>query len=203
MSKSVTADRVIEALRGCYDPEIPVNIVDLGLVYDVSLNEGRARVRMTLTTPGCPAYDYLLAQVKSEVERIPGVNGAEVEIVWDPPWTPERMSEEARRRLESRSGGMVSLDFDPAVFRPVKKGHLVRNPNGTMVLINEANSRFLVNEDIARLWDKSHGGKTVYELAGLAAGELQLSPSEVKQHVVEIFRSLLTMGLLETGKLEK
>ncbi len=89
------------------------------------------------------------------------------------------------------------------MFRPVKKGHLVRNPDGTMVLINEANSRFLVNEDIARLWDKSHGGKTVYELASLAAGELQLSPSEVKQHVVEIFRSLLTMGLLETGKLEK
>jgi len=73
MSKSVTADRIIEALRGCYDPEIPVNIVDLGLVYDVSLNEGRARVRMTLTAPGCPAYDYLLAQVKSEVERIPGL----------------------------------------------------------------------------------------------------------------------------------
>src|SRR6266567_3481022 len=105
MSKSLTTDRVIEALKGCYDPEIPVNIVDLGLVYGVSLNEGRARVRMTLTAPGCPAYDYLLAQVKNEVERIPGVKGAEVEIVWDPPWTPERMSEEARRRLESRSGG--------------------------------------------------------------------------------------------------
>jgi len=87
------------------------------------------------------------------------------------------MSEEARSRLESRSGGLVSPDFDPAMFRPVKKGHLVRNPNGTMVLINEANSQFLVNEDIARLWDKSHGGKTVYELACLAAGELQPSPA--------------------------
>ncbi len=85
----------------------------------------------------------------------------------------------------------------------MRKGHLVRNPNGTTVLINEANSRFLVNEDIARLWDKSHGGKTVSELAGLAAGELQFSPSEVKQPVVEIFRSLLTMGLLETSRLEK
>jgi len=200
MSKSVSADRVIEALRGCYDPEIPVNIVDLGLVYNVSLDEGRARVKMTLTAPGCPAYDYLLAQVKSEVERVPGVRSAEVEIVWDPPWTPERMSVEARRRLESRHGELVSLDFDPAVFRPVKKGHLVRNPDGTVVLINEANSRFLVNEDIARLWDKSHGGKTVVELAGLAAGELKLSPDEVRQHVVEIYRSLLTMGLIETGK---
>ncbi len=177
MSKSVTADRIIEALRGCYDPEIPVNIVDLGLVYDVSLNEGRARVKMTLTAPGCPAYDYLLAQVKSEVERIPGVKSAEVEIVWDPPWTPERMSLEARTRLESRSGGLVSLDFDPAVFRPVKKGHLVRNPNGTMVLINEANSRFLVNEDIARLWDKSHGGKTVYGWRVLRLGSSSFPPA--------------------------
>src|SRR5262245_44675510 len=102
MSRTVSADRIVEALRGCYDPEIPVNIVDLGLVYNVSLDEGRARVRMTLTAPGCPAYDYLLAQVKSEVERVPGVTGAVVEIVWDPPWTPERMSEEARRRLASR-----------------------------------------------------------------------------------------------------
>ena len=204
MSKSVSADRVVEALRGCYDPEIPVNIVDLGLVYDVSLRDGRAHVKMTLTAPGCPAYDYLLAQVKSVVERVPGVEGAEVEIVWDPPWSPERMSEEARRTLEARRGeGAVSLDFDPAVFRPVKKGHLVRSPNGTVVLINEANSRFLVNEDIARLWDKSHGGKTVDELAGLAAGELKLSPGEVREHVVEIYRSLITMGLLETGKLGK
>jgi FeS assembly SUF system protein len=203
MSRPVSADRIVEALRGCYDPEIPVNIVDLGLVYNVSLDEGRARVRMTLTAPGCPAYDYLLAQVKSEVERLPGVVSAEVEIVWDPPWTPERMSEEARRRLESRRGEVVLLDFDPAVFRPVKKGHLVRNQNGTVVLINEANSRFLVNEDIARLWDKSHGGKTVHELAGLAAGELQVPAGEVREHVVEIFRSLITMGLLETGKREK
>lgn len=203
MGKPVTADRVLEALRGCYDPEIPVNIVDLGLVYNVSLDEGRARVRMTLTAPGCPAADYLLSQVRSVVERVPGVTGAEVEVVWDPPWTPERISEGARRRLESRRGEPVSLDFDPAVFKPVKKGHLVRNPDGTVVLINEANSRFLVNEDIARLWDKSHGGKTVDDLAGVAAGELRLSPSELKQHVVEIFRSLLTMGLLETGKLEK
>src|SRR5213594_12887 len=192
MSKSVSADRIIEALRGCYDPEIPVNIVDLGLVYNVSLDEGRAHVKMTLTAPGCPAADYLLAQVKSEVERVPGVRSAEVEIVWDPP-----------RRLESRHGELVSLDFDPAVFRPVKKGHLVRNPDGTVVLINEANSRFLVNEDIAKLWDKSHGGKTVDELSGLAAGELQIPPRELKQHVVEIFRSLLTMGLVETGKRDK
>src|SRR6059036_886206 len=170
MSKSVSADRVLEALRGCYDPEIPVNIVDLGLVYNVSLDEGRARVKMTLTAPGCPAYDYLLAQVKSEVERVPGVRSAEVEIVWDPPWTPERMSVEARRRLESRHGELVSLDFDPAVFRPVKKGHLVRNPDGTVVLINEANSRFLVNETLLSCGTRVMAGRRLMSCLVLRLG---------------------------------
>ncbi len=200
MSKSVTVDRIIEALRGCYDPEIPVNIVDLGLVYNVSLTDGKAHVKMTLTAPGCPAQEYLSAQVKGEIERLPGVKSAEVEIVWDPPWTPGRMSEEARKQLKSREEEPSSMDFDPVVFKPQKKGHLVRNPDGTMILINEANSRYTVNQDIANLWEKSHGEKTVDELVGIAALELQLSPSEVRPLVVEWYRTLVASGLVEPEK---
>ncbi len=200
MSKVVTVDRIIEALRGCYDPEIPVNIVDLGLVYNVSLTDGKVHVKMTLTAPGCPAQTYLSAQVKGEIERLPGVKSAEVEVVWDPPWTPDRMSEEARNHLQSRREEPASMDFDPAVFKPRKKGHLVRNPDGTMILINEANSRYMVNQDIANLWEKSHGEKTVDELVGLAAMELQLSPVEVRPQVVEWYRSLVSSGLVEPEK---
>src|SRR5216117_3941895 len=91
MAETLTVDGVMNALRNCYDPEIPVNIVDLGLVYNVAIDEDNVKVRMTLTTMGCPAHAYLMHQVQTEIEKIPGVKKAEVEIVWDPPWTPDNL----------------------------------------------------------------------------------------------------------------
>src|SRR5439155_1563421 len=85
MAESLTVDGVMNALRNCYDPEIPVNIVDLGLVYNVAIDEDNVKVRMTLTTMGCPAHAYLMHQVQTDIEKIPGVKKAEVEIVRDPP----------------------------------------------------------------------------------------------------------------------
>ncbi len=94
-----TSDDVMAALKNCYDPEIPLNIVDLGLVYDVSVQEDIVRVRMTLTSPGCPLHATIARSVEQEIEKIEGVGKAEVEVVWQPPWTPERMSPEARKKL--------------------------------------------------------------------------------------------------------
>src|SRR5256885_13311119 len=79
MAESLTVDGVMNALRNCYDPEIPVNIVDLGLVYGVAIDDDSVKVRMTLTTVGCPAHAYLMHQVQTEIEKIPGVKKAEVE----------------------------------------------------------------------------------------------------------------------------
>src|SRR5437879_13848033 len=101
MDQAVTVDRVMEALRECYDPEIPVNIVDLGLIYNVSIDKGTVHVKYTLTAKGCPAHELLSQQVKAAVQRVPGVTSAEVEVVWDPPWTPEQMSEEGKQGLKS------------------------------------------------------------------------------------------------------
>lgn len=99
MSESLKDD-VIAALKGVYDPEIPVNIYDLGLIYGVEVEEGGAvRVRMTLTAPACPVAAMLPRQVEERIRALPGVTQAKVDLVWDPPWTPERMSQEARRRL--------------------------------------------------------------------------------------------------------
>ncbi len=94
-------ERVIEALRQVYDPEIPVNIYDLGLIYglDVDEAEGRVAVRMTLTAPGCPVAQTFPATVEGAVGRVEGVREVSVELVWDPPWSPERMSEAARLQL--------------------------------------------------------------------------------------------------------
>lgn len=95
----VTEQEVQEALRDCLDPEIPVNIVDLGLVYGIEITDSVVRVKMTLTAPGCPMHKTISEDVKDKVEALEGVEEAEVEIVWEPLWTPERMSPEAKKKL--------------------------------------------------------------------------------------------------------
>ena len=91
---------VVDALREIYDPEIPVNIYDLGLIYGVDVtDDGDARVTMTLTTPHCPVAESMPGEVELRVSSVPGIRDAEVNLVWDPPWGPEKMSEEARLEL--------------------------------------------------------------------------------------------------------
>ncbi len=93
-------DRVVEALKSIYDPEIPVDIYELGLIYDVAIDEdGDAVVTMTLTTPHCPVAESMPAEVELRVLSVPGIRDAEVKLVWDPPWDPTKMSDEARLEL--------------------------------------------------------------------------------------------------------
>jgi FeS assembly SUF system protein len=93
-------ERVVAAIRTCFDPEIPVNIYDLGLIYGLRVDDaGKVAIRMTLTTPACPVAGVLPGQVKEKVLTVPGVRAAEVELVWDPPWDKSRMSEEAQLQL--------------------------------------------------------------------------------------------------------
>jgi len=93
-------EAVIDALKGIFDPEIPVNIYDLGLIYGVDLSdEGDAMVTMTLTTPHCPVAESMPAEVELRVGAVPGIRDAEVNLVWDPPWDPAKMSDEARLEL--------------------------------------------------------------------------------------------------------
>jgi len=195
MADSLTVDGVMNALRNCYDPEIPVNIVDLGLVYNVAIDEDNVKVRMTLTTMGCPAHAYLMHQVQTEIEKIPGVKKAEVEIVWDPPWTPDKMNPEARKRLEAGQEP-VTIEFNPATFKPKKKGHIAKTPDGKIVLINEANARYLGSDDIANLWERSNGEKTLEEVIVDIAGEKKLAPTEIRNQVLEVVTQLITIGLL-------
>ncbi|HID12102.1 MAG TPA: DUF59 domain-containing protein [Candidatus Latescibacteria bacterium] len=95
----VTEAQVWEALKGCYDPEIPVNIVDLGLIYEVKVEDGDVRVRMTMTAPGCPLSGWIARQAEEAIRALEGVREVHVEMVWDPPWTLDRMSEEAKKAL--------------------------------------------------------------------------------------------------------
>ena len=105
---TVTEQDVMSALKSCYDPEIPVNIVDMGLIYNVNLAPALAdapepkqdvTVDMTLTSQGCPEHVNISAQVKSRLEQLPGIRNAAVNVVWTPPWTPERLSPDAKKQL--------------------------------------------------------------------------------------------------------
>ena len=93
-------ERIIERLRTVYDPEIPVDIYELGLIYEVKVDaSGKVGIRMTLTSPMCPAAEQLPPEVETRAREVPGVTGVELELVWDPPWSPERMSEAAKLEL--------------------------------------------------------------------------------------------------------
>jgi FeS assembly SUF system protein len=93
-------ESIVEALKTVYDPEIPVNIYEMGLIYDLNVEpSGQVQIKMTLTSPGCPVAGTLPGEVKDKVESVAGVAAAEVEVVWDPVWNPSMMSEAARLQL--------------------------------------------------------------------------------------------------------
>jgi FeS assembly SUF system protein len=93
---SVTKENVLEVLSDVYDPEIPIDIVNLGLVYEVEVEGTVVNLKMTMTSPGCPSAREIVLESQTLVSAMEGVTEAHVEIVWDPPWTPEKMSDEAR-----------------------------------------------------------------------------------------------------------
>lgn len=110
---------VVDAVRTIKDPEIPVNIYDLGLIYDIAIEEAgeagaKVMITMTLTTPNCPVAEALPNSVRAKVRELPGVAGAEVKLVFSPPWSPEKMSEDAK----------LALDYDgPGGFEAAKRRH--------------------------------------------------------------------------------
>lgn len=95
----VSKEEVVTALKDCYDPEIPINIWDLGLVYDINIENENVGVKMTLTAPGCMMGGMIAEEVKAKIKAMSGVKDAKVELVWDPPWTPDKMSEEAKAQM--------------------------------------------------------------------------------------------------------
>ena len=95
----LTKESIFEQLKQVEDPEIRYNIVDLGLVYDAKIDKGMVIVEMTLTSPSCPVGPYIISEVENVVKKLPGVTGVTVEIVWEPLWSPDRMSDEAKVEL--------------------------------------------------------------------------------------------------------
>jgi FeS assembly SUF system protein len=95
----ITDANILDVLSNVYDPEIPIDIVNLGLIYDIDIHDDRVDIKMTMTAPGCPASAQITAETKYLIEELEGIKEANIEIVWDPPWDPSRMSDDAKQSL--------------------------------------------------------------------------------------------------------
>jgi len=95
----ITKKQVLEKLKKVYDPEVPVNVVDLGFIRDVKIKDNKVEIKMTLTNPFCPMHSFITKEVQDAVEKIKGVKGVKVELVFNPPWSPKDISESAKKKL--------------------------------------------------------------------------------------------------------
>ena len=197
MSSAVTEDQVYSALKKCMDPEIPVNVVDLGLIYGVKVDQGKdVDIRMTMTTRGCPLHDTLVSDVKRYVGKIPGIGTIGVEIVWDPPWTLEKMDPAVREKL---GYGKPKLRFqiDYEKSKPLKSGHSTKQEDGSLILVNEKEQGFMVNEAIIEFWNTCDGSKTITQLTDQFSAKLGMPRQQVEQEVVQLVQQLLEAELLK------
>jgi len=196
--QQVTENEVYSALRKCMDPEIPVNIVELGLVYGVQVKpeNNNVDIRMTMTTRGCPLHDTLVSDVKRHVGKISGIGDIEVQIVWDPPWSIEKMDPAAREKM---GFGKPKLRFqvDYEKYLPSKKGKLVKQDDGSLALLNDKEQGFMVNQAIVDFWDTCDGTKTINQLTDQFSGKLALPREQVEQEVVQLVQQLLEGELLK------
>ena len=196
MPKSISQEQVYSVLKKCMDPEIPVNIVDLGLIYGVNINESNdVDVEMTMTTRGCPLHDTLVSDVKRYIGKIDGVGNINVSIVWDPPWNIERIEPSVREKL---GFGRPKLRFqvDYEKYRPLIKGRLVTQEDGSLILENEKEQRFMVNQAIVDFWNSCDGTKTITQLADHFSSKWGLPRQQVEQEVFHLVQQLLESELL-------
>ena len=196
-AQTVTEDQVYSALRKCMDPEIPVNVVDLGLVYGVNVNpKNNVDIKMTMTTRGCPLHDTLVSDVKRYVSKINGIGNINVEIVWDPPWSIEKMEPVAREKL---GFGKPKLRFqiDYEKSQPLREGKIIKQEDGSLILTNGKGQGFMVNEAIVNFWDSCDGTRTINQLTDHFATKLEMPRQQVEQEVVQLVQQLLEADLLK------
>ncbi len=196
-TQQVSKEQIFSELRKCMDPEVPVNVVDLGLIYGVNVSDKNdVDIKMTMTTRGCPLHDTLVGDVKKYVNKIEGVGSINVEIVWDPPWSIEKMNPAVRERL---GYGKPSLRFqiDYNTFMPSKSGKMLNQEDGSITLVNDKEQGFMVNENIVEFWDNCDGNKTVNQLADSFSAKLNLPREQIEQEVVQLIQQLLEAGLLK------
>ncbi|MFN4337054.1 MAG: PqqD family peptide modification chaperone [Candidatus Nitrosocaldus sp.] len=212
--KKISEQQVLEALKQCMDPEIPLSVVDLGLIYGIDVDEeNNIKIKMTMTTPGCPLHNTLVRDVKRALNKVEGVNDVSVEIVWDPPWTPERMSPEAREKVfGTRSASMhtypsgtspgygvrgLRFTIDLEKSRPLRQGEFIKQEDGSLVLVNDVGQGFMVNEALLEFWNMCDGSKSINEIIDEFSIKLRLPRIELEGQVVNLVQQMLEARLLK------
>jgi metal-sulfur cluster biosynthetic enzyme len=198
----ITKERVFSELRKCMDPEIPVNVVDLGLIYNVDVTEkNNVDIKMTMTTRGCPLHDTLVNDVKKYINTIEGVGQINVQIVWDPPWSIDKMNPTVRDKLGFGKPALrFQIDYDN--YMAQKSGRVLKQEDGSLALVNSKEQGFMVNENIIQFWESCTGKRTISQLADDFSQKLNLPRQQIEQEVVQLIQQLLEAELLEPPKSE-
>jgi metal-sulfur cluster biosynthetic enzyme len=195
--QTVTEEQVYAALKKCMDPEIPVNIVDLGLIYGVKVAGGKdVDIKMTMTTRGCPLHDTLISDVKRYVGKVNGIGNINVDIVWDPPWSLEKMNQDVREKLGFGKPNLrFQIDYEKS--KPMKMGRFSKQDDGSLMLANEKDQGFMVNDAIVGFWNACDGTKTINEITDQFSAKLGLPRQQVEQEAVQLLQQLLEAELLK------
>ena len=198
MSKeSISKDQVYVQLKKCIDPEIPINVVDLGLIYGVEIEaEKDVNIKMTMTTRGCPLHNTMVNDVKKHVGKIKGIGNINVEIVWDPPWSIDKMDPTAR---DSIGFGKPKLRFqiDYEKAHPKQIGSYMKSEDGSLILMNKDEKSFMVNDAIVRFWESCDGTKTINQLTDYFSEKLGIPRQQVEQETVQLLEQLFDAKLIE------
>jgi len=196
----VTSNAIRNSLKQCMDPEVPISIVDMGLIYGIDITSSNdVNIKMTMTTKGCPLHETLVSDVTRFAKKVPGVNDVSVDIVWDPPWSMDRLSDEAKATL--RSMGDITTMATPApvdytVAMPQGVGKLIKQEDGSMVLANEHEQGFMVNQAIVDFWQSCNGKRKMTELVDIFAQRTGLQRGQVEKEVIQLVKQLTDGGLL-------
>ena len=195
---SVTSQAIEDSLKQCMDPEVPLNIVEMGLIYGIDVAENNdVNIKMTMTTQGCPLHETLVSDATRFVKKVPGVNNVKIDIVWDPPWSMDKMTEEGKLKIKKMSASMntpAPINYETAL--PQGVGKLVQQEDGSMVLANEHDQGFMVNQAIVDFWKSCNGQRKVTDLVDLFAQQTGLKRKQVEKEVIQLLQQLKDGGLI-------
>ena len=194
---TVNVDHVRDSLKKCMDPEVPLSIVDMGLIYGINVTDNNdVNIKMTMTTKGCPLHETMVDDVKRYAKKVSGVNNVDVEIVWDPPWTMDKMSDEAKAKMKTMGAQSTPAPINYETAVPQGVGNLVKQEDGSLVLANEHEQGFMVNQAIIDFWKSCNGKRKVTELVDMFAQQTGLQRNQVEKEVMQLLKQLHEGGLL-------
>ena len=193
----VTEVQVRDSLKQCMDPEIPISIVDLGLIYGIDISEKNdVNIKMTMTTKGCPLHETMVDDVKRYTRKVSGVNDVNVDIVWDPPWSMDKISDEAKSMMKNMGGQSTPAPLNYETALPQGVGKLVKQEDGSMILANEHEQGFMVNDAIIEFWKSCNGKRKVTDLVQVFSQQTGLQRTQVEKEVMQLIKQLHEGGLL-------